>query len=121
MDINTPGLDPAKNTTELPTVPTDSSNQISQVCGASNRQNKLTVTGRGGLPPTANELLTTDVVWQDDRFSSSVNNTATNPIKLAPPAVGLVFDGKGKVSLVAAGTDRQPIGTSVACPSTKQK
>jgi filamentous hemagglutinin family protein len=122
VNINTPGLDPGKNTTELPTVPTDASTQISQVCGASNRQNKLTVTGRGGLPATATELLTTDVIWQDDRSRiSATNNTPTNPVKLAPPAVGLVFDGKGKVSLVAAGAERQPIGTNVACPPTKQK
>jgi filamentous hemagglutinin family protein len=120
VDINTPGLDPGKNTTELPTVPTDASTQISQVCGDSNRQNKLAVTGRGGLPSTAAEPLTTDVVWQDDR-ATSATTPATNPVKLAPPAVGLVFDGKGKVTLVAAGSERQQIGTRVACPPTKQK
>ena len=124
VDINTPGLDPAKKPTELPTVPTDASTQISQVCGDSNRQNKLTVTGRGGLPPTAAELLITDVVWQDDRATSgdvAASAAKTNPIKLAPPATGLVFDANGKATLVAAGADRQPIGTSVACPPTKQK
>jgi filamentous hemagglutinin family protein len=122
VNIDTPGTDPGKDNTELPKVPTDASNQISQVCGANSRQNKLTVTGRGGLPPNANDPLTSDVVWQDARAASPqpvATNPKTNPVKLAAPAVGLVFDGKGKVTLVAAGTQGQPAGTSVVCPPTK--
>jgi filamentous hemagglutinin family protein len=122
VNIDTPGTDPGKDSTELPNVTTDASNQISQVCSASNRQNKLTVTGRGGLPPNANDPLTSDVVWQDARTASPqpvATNPKTNPVKLAAPAVGLVFDGKGKVTLVAAGTQGQPTGTSVVCPQTK--
>jgi filamentous hemagglutinin family protein len=122
VNISTPGTDPGKDSTELPKAPTDASNQISQVCGANSRQNKLTVTGRGGLPPTANDPLNSDVIWQDARTASSqsvATNPKTNPAKLAAPAVGLVFDGKGKVTLVAAGTQGQPAGTSVICPQTK--
>jgi filamentous hemagglutinin family protein len=122
VNVNTPGADPGKDSTELPKVTTDASNQISQACSASNRQNKLTVTGRGGLPPTANEPLTSDVVWQDARAASSqptANNTMTNPVKLAIPAVGWVFDGKGKVTLIAAVTQGQPTGTSIVCPNIK--
>jgi filamentous hemagglutinin family protein len=121
VNVNTPGADPGKDSTELPKVTTDASNQISQVCSANNRQNKLTVTGRGGLPPNANDPLTSDVVWQDARAASSqpTASTTTNPVTLAPPAVGWVFDGKGKVTLVAAGTQGQPTGTSVACSNVK--
>ncbi len=119
VNISTPGTDPGKDSNELPKATTDASKQISQVCSASNRQNKLTVTGRGGLPPNANDPLTSDVVWQDARAASSqpaVSSAITNLAKLAPPAVGWVFDGKGKVTLVAARTQGQPTGTSVACP-----
>jgi filamentous hemagglutinin family protein len=119
VNISTPGTDPGKDSTELPKVTTDASKQISQVCSASNRENKLTVAGRGGLPPNANDPLTSDAVWQDARAASSqpvISSAKTNPAKLAPPAVGLVFDGKGKVTLVAANTQGQPTGTSVACP-----
>ena len=118
VNISTPGVDPGRDSTELPKVTTDASNQISQVCGAGNRQNKLTVTGRGGLPPNANDPLTSDVVWQDARAVSSqpAISSVTTPVKFAPPAVGWVFDGKGKVTLVAAGTQGQPTGTSVVCP-----
>jgi filamentous hemagglutinin family protein len=121
VNVNTPGIDPGKNTTELPAVPTDPTTQISQVCGASNRQNKLTVTGRGGLPPVANDPLIGDEIWQDDRATNSTSSAknVTTPVKLAPPAIGLIYDGKGRVTLVAAGEQKQPIGTSTACPSTK--
>jgi filamentous hemagglutinin family protein len=122
VKIDTPGTDPGKDSTELPKVTTDASNQISQVCSATNRQNKLTVTGRGGLPPTANDPLTSDVIWQDARAASSqpvASSATTNPVKLAPPAVGWIFDGKGKVTLVAAKTAEQPTGTSVVCPNIK--
>jgi filamentous hemagglutinin family protein len=122
VNVSTPGTDPGKDSTKLPNATTDSSNQISQVCGANTRENKLTVTGRGGLPPTANDPLTSDVVWQDARAASPqpvASSAKTNPAKLAAPAVGWVFDGKGKVTLVAAGTQGQPTGTSVVCPPTK--
>jgi filamentous hemagglutinin family protein len=121
INISTPGTDPGKDSTELPNVTTDASNQISQVCSANNRQNKLTVTGRGGLPPNANDPLTSDVVWQDTRAASPqpVAISATNPAQLAPPAVGWVFDGKGKVTLVAAGTQGQTGITRVVCPNVK--
>ncbi len=119
VNIETPGADPGKDSTELPNVTTDASNQISQVCSASNRQNKLTVTGRGGLPPNANDPLTSDVVWQDARAASPqpvASSATTNPANRIAPAVGWVFNGKGKVTLLAAGTQGQPTGTSVACP-----
>jgi filamentous hemagglutinin family protein len=118
VKITTPGTDPGRDSTELPKVTTDASNQISQACSANNRQNKLTVAGRGGLPPNANDLLTTDVVWQDARATSSqpAVSSVNTPVKFAPPAVGWVFDGKGKVTLVAAGTQGEPTGTSVVCP-----
>jgi filamentous hemagglutinin family protein len=117
VNITTPGTDPGKDSTELPNVTTDASNQISQVCSAGNRQNKLTVTGRGGLPANASDALTNDVVWQDARALSSQPAVAmTTPAPLVPPAVGWVFDGSGKVTLIAAGTPGQPAGTSVVCP-----
>jgi filamentous hemagglutinin family protein len=124
VNVSTPGTDPGKDSTELPKVTTDASNQISQVCSASNRQNKLTVTGRGGLPPNANDPLTSDVIWQDARAASSqpvASSATTNLVKIAPPAVGWVFDGKGKVTLVAAGTQGQPTGSNVICPNVDKQ
>jgi filamentous hemagglutinin family protein len=124
VNITTPGVDPGKDSTTLPTVPTDASNQIAQTCSASNRQNKFTVAGRGGLPSNANEPLTSDVVWQDARATNTqpaANSTTNNSPKYPPPAVGLVFDGKGKAMLVAAATEGQPTGTNVTCPQAKEQ
>ncbi len=120
VNISTPGTDPGRDSNELPNTTTDASNQISQVCSANNRENKLTVTGRGGLPPNANDPLTSDVVWQDARTTSSqpvASNVPNKPSQLPPPAVGMVFDGKGKVTLIAAGTQGQPTtGARAVCP-----
>ncbi len=118
VKVSTPGTDPGKDSTELPKVPTDATKQISQSCGGSNRQNKLTVTGRGGLPANANDLLTADVLWQDSSVAqtSLIASSVPTTQNLAPPAVGFVFDGKGRVTLVAAGTSGQPTGTKISCP-----
>jgi filamentous hemagglutinin family protein len=123
VNISTPGTDPGKDSTVLPTVPTDASNQIAQTCGAS-RENKFIVAGRGGIPANANDPLTSDVVWQDTRGTNNqptASNATTDPTKLAPPATGLVFDGKGKATLIAAGTEGQPTRTSVVCPNVVKK
>jgi filamentous hemagglutinin family protein len=123
VNISTPGTDPGKDSTQLPNVPTDASNQIAQTCGAS-RENKFIVAGRGGIPANANDPLTSDVVWQDARGTNSqptASSATTDPTKLAPPATGLVFDGKGKATLIAAGTEGQPTGTSVVCPNVVKK
>ncbi len=122
VDIKTPGTDPGKDSIKLPNTTTDASNQISQVCSSSNRQNQFTVAGRGGLPSNASDPLTSDVIWQDARAASRqpvASSAMTNPITLAPPAVGWVFDGKGKVTLVAAVTQGQPTGTRIVCPNSK--
>jgi filamentous hemagglutinin family protein len=123
VNISTPGTDPGKDSTQLPNVPTDASNQIAQTCGAS-RENKFVVAGRGGIPANANDPLTSDVVWQDARGTNSqptASSATTDPTKLAPPATGLVFDGKGKATLIAAGTEGQPTGTSVVCNNSVKK
>jgi filamentous hemagglutinin family protein len=124
VNVNTPGTDPGKDSTTLPTVPTDASNQIAQTCSESNRQNKFTIAGRGGMPPNADEPLTSDVVWQDPRATNTqpaANSTTNNPPKYPPPAVGLVLDGKGKAFLVAAATEGQPTGTNATCPQAKEQ
>jgi filamentous hemagglutinin family protein len=123
VNISTPGTDPGKDSTVLPTVPTDASNQIAQTCNAS-RENKFIIAGRGGLPPNANDPLTSDVVWQDARATNSqptANSTTNDRNKLPPPAVGLVLDGTGKAFLIAAGSEGQPTKTTVACPNGVRK
>jgi filamentous hemagglutinin family protein len=118
--INTPGIDPGKDLGELPQVPIDPSKQISQTCNPAQREYKLSITGRGGQQPTADELPPNDVVWIDSRNSNKVlpstPNLSTQPLrKLPPPAVGWVFHN-GKVVLVAASLEGETTNTQVVCP-----
>jgi filamentous hemagglutinin family protein len=121
ININTLGLDPGTDATQLPAIPTDASNQISQVCSTNNRQNKFTITGRGGLPKNAYDLLASDVTWQDTRAIATrplvVSNAIEPTQKLAPPAIGWSFDSQGKVTFIAAEAQGQPTGTRVVCPN----
>ena len=56
VQLNTPDVDPSSGLIELPVNLVDSTRLIAQGCPA-NRGNSFTVTGRGGLPPSPNELL----------------------------------------------------------------
>ena len=124
--INTPGIDPGKNLGELPVVPTDATRQISQTCNTDRVENKLYITGNGGHPPTTDDLLTNDVIWLDPRMVAAPTVVArTQPLaeplqgrieKLPQPAVGWVFDGKGKVTLMAS-KEGEVRTTNVVCPN----
>ncbi len=118
VDIKTPGIDPGKDTGELPAVPNDPSNQISQACSASQRENKFYITGRGGLPPNASEPQESEALWQDAReVKTKPATTASQPPKFAPPAIGWVFQKDGRVRLIAAQTGGGATGTKAVCPS----
>jgi filamentous hemagglutinin family protein len=118
VQINTPGIDPGKDTGELPTAPNDASNQISQACGASQRENKFYITGRGGLPPNASEPQESEALWQDARATKTKPaTTATQPAQLAPPAIGWMFEKDGQVRLIAAQTAGGATKTRVVCPN----
>jgi filamentous hemagglutinin family protein len=118
VQINTPGVDPGKDTGELPAAPNDASRQISQTCSASQRDNKFYLTGRGGLPPNASEPQESEALWQDAReVKNKPATTANQPAQLAPPAIGWVFEKDGRVRLIAAQTAGGGAGTKVVCPS----
>jgi filamentous hemagglutinin family protein len=122
ISINTPGIDPGKDTSKLPTRPIDASKQISQKCSATPGDNQFYVTGRGGHPPTANELLSDSVVWLDPRNPStqSIAKNPSTPIaqKSPQPAVGWSFNSQGKVTLLATSNEGKVIKSSSTCPNT---
>jgi filamentous hemagglutinin family protein len=116
VQINTPGTDPGKDKGELTADPNDASKQISQSCGASQRDNKFYITGRGGLPPNASELQESEALWEDARaVKATPATTADLPPKYAPPAIGWVFEKNGRVRLIAAQTAGEATGTRVVC------
>jgi filamentous hemagglutinin family protein len=118
VQINTPGVDPGKDTGELPAAPNDASRQISQTCSASQRDNKFYITGRGGLPPNASEPQESEALWQDAReIKTKPATTASQPAQLAPPAIGWVFEKNGQVRLIAAQTVGGATENRVVCPN----
>jgi filamentous hemagglutinin family protein len=92
--------------------------QVVQACEEGDR--KLTITGRGGIPTNANEILGSDVIWQDSRSTNNVttapSNTSTAISKLPPPAIGWETDNQGNVVLLAANSSGVPTGNPATCP-----
>jgi large exoprotein involved in heme utilization and adhesion len=66
------GIDPTRGLTQLPSTPTNSSNQIIAGCPAS-EDARFTVTGRGDLPENPRATLLSQVVLQDFRPSASAS------------------------------------------------
>jgi filamentous hemagglutinin family protein len=115
VNVNTPDIDPGKDTAELPEAPQDKSDRIDRACSPTQAQNKFYVTGRGGKAPTGDETLNNDEVWLDDRNSSPTAAAPVQPVaKQYQPAHGWVFGADGKVSLIAA--DVPPVNPLPACP-----
>ena len=65
IEIDTPDVDPSRGLVELPTVPVET--EVAQACspGSSQQQSEFVVTGRGGLPPTPEEALSSDAIQVD--------------------------------------------------------
>ena len=128
LTLNLPNVDPTQGLTELPTDLVDPTQQIDESCAARAREedeSKFTVTGRGGLPQSPNEVLTPDTVLDDFgtlatregdvgmRVDEDAKNSPTtpstsnshSPIPKRPnqivEAQGWVVDAQGVVTLVA--------------------
>ena len=113
VQINTPGVDPSRGLTNLPTNVADASNQIAQTCSPSEgklTQNEFIITGRGGLPDNPSEVLSTDAVWTDLRTPAAVNpiqrqESVTNQSQTSQTPIveanGWVINDRGQVVLTA--------------------
>ncbi len=113
VEINTPGVDPSQGLTNLPTDVVDASNQIAQNCAAGGgkvAQNEFIITGRGGLPPSPGDTLSTDAVWTDLRTPTAaiaiqgeqpVTRRVSTPQPPVVEANGWVMNDKGEVVLIA--------------------
>jgi filamentous hemagglutinin family protein len=119
ISINTPGIDPGKDTSKLPTRPIDGSKQITQRCSATQEDNQFYVTGRGGHPSNTNEMLSNDVVWLDPRNPRTQSIAKIQQIQKSPqPAVGWTFNDQGKVTLLAASSTSEINRANVTCPNS---
>ena len=136
VTLNTPNLDPAQGLVELPTDLVDRSNQIDQRCLADTGQGQsaFIVTGRGGLPPTPNNVLRSEspglidleIYGNPDTFTQSTD-TKTEPTALTPTtnhpahveAQSFIINDSGIVELLSQDPQAtaQLISYSGVCPS----
>ncbi|MBD1807790.1 S-layer family protein [Microcoleus sp. FACHB-SPT15] len=110
VEITTPDVDPSRGLVGLPTDVVDASGLIASGCGTPQiARSEFIVTGRGGLPPTPSETLSSDTIWTDLRPATittgnrSAEPLITQPADTKPPveAQGWVINDRGKVVLTA--------------------
>ncbi len=115
---------------ELPTVVVDTSVLVDTSCAAlvGSKNSEFIVSGRGGLPPSPYEPLSTDVVWSDTRLPAttarqhreqtpSAKPTSKPEAVAILPATGWVFNGKGQVTLISHASSGASLGsTTASCP-----
>ncbi len=65
VTLNTLNLDPSKGLATLPTTLNDRTNQITSSCRTSQSSSTFTVTGKGGLPESPTDPLTSDAIIAD--------------------------------------------------------
>ncbi len=129
VQVTSPDVDPSRGLVELPETVSDRTQQIAQNPCKQGFGNEFVVTGRGGLPTTPNEALSSDNVRVDllQPVVSTANSrsgtikSATNPTTTRVPAQGWIFNDKGQVVLTAydptnTGSQR-PFSTAAACPA----
>jgi len=95
VQINTPDIDPTRGLVTLPTVSENTPKLVSSSCAAFNETaggSSFTVTGRGGLPPSPDEPLTSDVVWSDTRLPNTTtqHKHKTHEAKPKPQPIAIV-------------------------------
>ncbi|MDJ0678844.1 MAG: filamentous hemagglutinin N-terminal domain-containing protein [Xenococcaceae cyanobacterium MO_167.B52] len=108
ITINTPEADPTKGLIELPESVGDASDQISQNPCERGIDSKFINTGRGGLPPSPTETLSSREVWKDVQLptqliknsANTVKQSNTNPERIVE-ATSWIINEEGIVELVA--------------------
>jgi filamentous hemagglutinin family protein len=128
VQINTPETDPSRGLVTLPTVTEQTPKLVSSTCAAFNEYaggNNFTITGRGGLPPSPNDPLTSEAIWTDtglpvataQQHQHKTHATKPKPQPLAIiPATGWVRNDKGEVTLISTATNATNVNTPTSCP-----
>ncbi|MBD2606676.1 filamentous hemagglutinin N-terminal domain-containing protein [Scytonema hofmannii FACHB-248] len=129
ISIQPPEVDPSRGLVELPETVTDTKQKIAQSPCRQGIGNEFVVTGRGGLPTSPNQALSSNNVRVDllQPVASSGNSPsatikpATTVTARRVPAQGWIFNDKGQVVLTAydpTNTGSQhPFSTAAACPA----
>lgn len=122
VTINQPDVDPSRGLVELPDVPIDATNQITQTCPTNteeaDRLGSFIISGRGGLPPNPNDLLsedntltewvmpTSEATAVDTPIDAPVDAPVDTPLSASNQSIveaqGWVKEANGGIRLVAA-------------------
>jgi filamentous hemagglutinin family protein len=130
IKIETLALDPAQGLVELPVTLVDPTGLIAQGCesrnnGVAKGQSTFVATGRGGLPPSPDDPLSTGAtpppwVTRDSGRASKASGVATLPSRTSTPplveAQGMVIGSNGEIILTAgvAAAPPHPSGFSAS-------
>ncbi|MBW4572907.1 MAG: S-layer family protein [Tolypothrix carrinoi HA7290-LM1] len=131
VEINTPDIDPTQGLIKLPASVVSTPVLVSSSCAAFAEEggSKFTVTGRGGLPPSPDDFLSSDVVWSDTRLLATTAQQhqpktpaakpSSKPKAIAiVPATGWVINDKGEVTLISSVSNATNfVSTPVTCPN----
>jgi large exoprotein involved in heme utilization and adhesion len=114
VEINEFSLDPDTGIVELPAGLADTSDQIAQGC-ATDGDSSFVATGRGGIPPSPNERLSSDLTWSDTRDLSEFLGAAPSgpapagSVPAQPPGLTEInawrINANGQVELLAVNAD----------------
>lgn len=88
VTINTPNLDPSSNLVQLSTTFLEATTALDQRCDSRGRANSFVISGRGGLPPTPQEVMNAPAGWQDEPSSRRLD--PQNPVVGAEPTIAEV-------------------------------
>ncbi|MEH2156415.1 two-partner secretion domain-containing protein [Nostoc sp.] len=122
VNLNTPDTDPSQGLQELPTDIVDVSGLINQNLCVAAQGSEFIVTGKGGLPPSPYEIISTNIAWEDWLISPQ---TQTKPTPITNnslqqkqtefttiiEAQGLLKDANGNLILTAKPVTVTPKGT----------
>jgi filamentous hemagglutinin family protein len=120
VNINTPDIDLNRGLVALPAVVVNSPGLAASNCNAfiGKKGSEFTITGRGGLPLSPDDFLSSDVVWSDTRVLAmttqrqNLNTTTAKFVDRSPvaivPATGWIFNNKGEVTLISNATNTVP-------------
>jgi filamentous hemagglutinin family protein len=129
--VTTPEIDPSRGLNTLPLNLIDPSKQVSQSCAVggklSNRENRFTIAGRGGLPKSPSDELsshqslvelaklvpsTTDQISATEQKQEVKNEFP----KVIVEANAIARDSNGRLQLVAASNPLSPAIPQLSCP-----
>jgi filamentous hemagglutinin family protein len=123
VEINEFSLDPDTGIVELPAGLADTSDQIAQGC-ATDGDSSFVATGRGGIPPSPNESLSSDLTWSDTRDLSAFMEQGGTAAKATPlptepsqisEITGWVINAAGQVELVVVQAQAQRATAYATC------